>query len=159
MSDQPGVAPLRPRRSPHRPAAPQVRRLVLEPGAGGVVARCREFARTALADWEWLTPGPKESRADRQAAVDDVLLVVSELVTNACLHAGGPRELRLVGGGDDEIRVEVADGTEERPEASRPHRSGRPGGHGIFIVQRLSAAWGVAPDRDGKTVWAVVRRR
>lgn len=37
-----------------------------------------------------------------------------------------------------------------------PHRPGRPGGHGMFIVQRLCLDWGVVrhPDGTGKTVWA-----
>ena len=68
-----------------------VRRLALS-GESGIVPRARDFTRQALRDWGWL-PG---ATADRRAAAEDVLLVVSELVTNACLHAGGPEELRLL---------------------------------------------------------------
>uniref|UniRef100_UPI001E42CDAC ATP-binding protein n=1 Tax=Streptomyces clavuligerus TaxID=1901 RepID=UPI001E42CDAC len=59
----------------------QTRRLGLS-GGRGVVARCRDFTARALADWGW-AQGGRES-------TDDVLLIVSELVTNACLHADSP---------------------------------------------------------------------
>src|SRR5438445_13562899 len=68
----------------------QIRRLRLA-GTRGAVARARDFAREALHDWGWLPA----ATADQRAAAEDVLLVVSELVTNACLHAEGPEELRL----------------------------------------------------------------
>lgn len=119
--------------------------------ATGIVPTARDFARQALHDWGWL---PAES-ADRQAAAEDVLLVVSELVTNACLHAGGPEELRIACT-PKVLRVEVADGGAGQPAPRTPHRAGRPGGHGMFIVQRLCMDWGVTrvPERSGKTVWA-----
>ncbi|MFJ2812503.1 ATP-binding protein [Streptomyces sp. NPDC087294] len=128
----------------------QVRRLSLE-GQSGVVPLARDFARQALYAWGWL---PAAS-ADRRAAAEDVLLVVSELVTNACLHAEGPDELRI-GCGNKVIRVEVSDRGAGQPAPRTPHRSGRPGGHGMFIVQRLCLDWGVArtPGATGKTVWA-----
>src|SRR5215218_1706467 len=59
--------------------------------ASGVVPLARDFTRQALYDWGWLPA----STADRRAAAEDVLLVVSELVTNACLHAEGPEQLRV----------------------------------------------------------------
>jgi anti-sigma regulatory factor (Ser/Thr protein kinase) len=127
-----------------------VRRLALS-GESGIVPRARDFTRQALRDWGWLPA----STADRRAAAEDVLLVVSELVTNACLHAGGPEELRLWCG-SKALRMEVVDGGSGDPAPRTPHRSGRPGGHGMFIVQRLCLDWGVIRDGDrpGKTVWA-----
>jgi hypothetical protein len=133
------------------PPLGQARRLLLAE-ASGVVPRARDFTRQALRDWGWL---PAET-ADRRAAAEDVLLVVSELVTNACLHAGGPDELRLRCRANV-IRLEVSDGGLGHPAPRTPHRPGRPGGHGMFIVQRLCLDWGVVPDsaeRPGKTVWA-----
>ncbi|MDT0437880.1 MULTISPECIES: ATP-binding protein [Streptomyces] len=128
----------------------QVRRLSFE-GQSGVVPLARDFARQALYAWGWL---PADS-ADRRAAAEDVLLVVSELVTNACLHAEGPDELRI-GCDKKVIRVEVADRGAGQPAPRTPHRSGRPGGHGMFIVQRLCLDWGVVRTTGGagKTVWA-----
>ncbi|MFC8784535.1 ATP-binding protein [Streptomyces nigra] len=117
----------------------------------GVVPLARDFARQALYAWGWL---PAAS-ADKRAAAEDVLLVVSELVTNACLHAEGPDRL-LIAWDNKVIRVEVADKGTGQPAPRTPHRAGRPGGHGMFIVQRLCLDWGVqrAPGQAGKTVWA-----
>jgi Histidine kinase-like ATPase domain len=133
-------------------AAAEVRRVQLA-DASGVVACARDFTRQALYDWGWL-PG---TSAAARAGAEDVLLVVSELVTNACLHAGGAEELRLRFA-DGVLRMEVADRGTGRPEPRIPHRGSRPGGHGIFIVQRLCAKWGTEPDEDGpgKTVWAEI---
>ncbi|MGW6207248.1 ATP-binding protein [Streptomyces sp. NPDC055089] len=119
--------------------------------AAGIVPTARDFARQALHDWGWLPA----STADRRAAAEDVLLVVSELVTNACLHADGPDELRIART-PKALRVEVADGGAGQPAPRTPHRAGRPGGHGMFIVQRLCLDWGVVrvPGESGKTVWA-----
>ncbi|MBL1066227.1 ATP-binding protein [Streptomyces sp. 7-21] len=134
------------------PAAPprQVRRLMLT-GVPGSVSRAREFTRRALHDWGWLPAETPEGRA----AAEDALLVVSELVTNACLHAGGPEELRIAHAAKL-LRVEVADRGEGGPELQTSRRAGRPGGHGMFIVQRLCLDWGTIRDADSgqKTVWA-----
>ncbi|WP_326597046.1 ATP-binding protein [Streptomyces sp. NBC_01803] len=120
-------------------------------GTPGVVSRAREFAREALRDWGWL---PSASEMQR-AAAEDVLLVVSELVTNACLHADGPEEIR-VGRSGKLLRVEVVDSGEGAPALATTRRAGSPGGHGMFIVQRLCLDWGVTenPEIPGKTVWA-----
>ncbi|MET7763699.1 ATP-binding protein [Streptomyces sp. NPDC005336] len=128
----------------------QVRRLHLI-GASGVVPRARDFTREALRDWGWLPA----ATADQRAAAEDVLLVVSELVTNACLHAEGPEELR-VSCSAKVLRLEVVDLGAGTPAPRTPHRAGRPGGHGMFIVQRLCLDWGVVRNVEGsgKTVWA-----
>jgi hypothetical protein len=128
----------------------QIRRLGLE-GESGVVPLARDFTRQALYAWGWLPAAGAEQRA----AAEDVLLVVSELVTNACLHAEGPDELVLACD-NKVIRVEVSDRGTGQPAPRTPHRAGRPGGHGMFIVQRLCLDWGVvrASGRPGKTVWA-----
>ncbi|WNI15805.1 ATP-binding protein [Actinacidiphila sp. ITFR-21] len=128
----------------------QEKRLALS-GESGIVPRARDFTRQALNEWGWLPA----ATADRRAAAEDVLLVVSELVTNACLHAGGPEELRLRHSAKA-LRIEVVDGGPGDPAPRTPHRAGRPGGHGMFIVQRLCLDWGVTRQdgRPGKTVWA-----
>lgn len=128
----------------------RVRTLALS-GASGVVPLARDFTRQALYDWGWF-PAATD---DRRAAAEDVLLVVSELVTNACLHAEGPEELR-VSTTAKVLRLEVTDRGAGQPEPRTPHRAGRPGGHGMFIVQRLCLDWGVVrvPGAIGKTVWA-----
>ncbi|WP_328555154.1 ATP-binding protein [Streptomyces sp. NBC_00358] len=147
-----GAAPVggSPADAPPVPVGRQARRLNLD-GESGVVPLARDFARQALYAWGWL-PAPS---ADRRAAAEDVLLVVSELVTNACLHAEGPDELRI--SCDNKVlRIEVSDRGAGQPAPRTPHRAGRPGGHGMFIVQRLCLDWGVVrtPGVAGKTVWA-----
>ncbi|MEU3048472.1 MULTISPECIES: ATP-binding protein [unclassified Streptomyces] len=154
---QPGELGPEPRGTGAAPAVPApaaaggaLRRLTLR-HASGIVPLARDFTRQALHDWGWLPAGS----ADRRAAAEDVLLVVSELVTNACLHAEGPEELRI--GCDGKVlRLEVVDQGAGQPAPRRPHRAGRPGGHGMFIVQRLCLDWGVTrtPGSAGKTVWA-----
>ncbi|MEU6810805.1 ATP-binding protein [Streptomyces sp. NPDC046831] len=128
----------------------QVRRLSFV-GESGVVPLARDFTRQALYAWGWL---PAAS-GDQRAAAEDVLLVVSELVTNACLHAEGPDQLEITCD-NKVIRVEVSDRGAGQPAPRTPHRAGRPGGHGMFIVERLCLDWGVvrAPGVVGKKVWA-----
>ena len=131
----------------------QIRRLALF-GTKGVVGRCRDFARDGLRDWGWL---PATGDPDRQASADDVLLVVSELVTNACLHAGGPTSLQLRGSAGL-IRVEVHDSSPNRPRPRTPQDLARPGGHGLYVIDRLARHWGVTVHENGtgKFVWAEV---
>ncbi|MBV6696744.1 ATP-binding protein [Kitasatospora aureofaciens] len=133
------------------PSPEQTRRLALG-DAAGPVQRSREFSRAALLSWSWLPAADDE----QQAVTEDILLMVSELVTNACLHApGGPRELRLSWNGT-RLRVEVADESPVPPRL-RPYADpGRPGGHGLRVVDRLARAWGSVPEGDGKLVWLEV---
>jgi hypothetical protein len=138
------------------PAAPaagrRFRRLSFD-GESGVVPLARDFTLQSLFEWGWLPA----ATADQRAGDEDVLLVVSELVTNACLHAGGPAEL-WIGCDNKVLRIEVSDRGAGSPAPRTPHRAGRPGGHGMFIVQRLCLDWGVVrtPGTAGKTVWAEV---
>ncbi|MGA5820346.1 ATP-binding protein [Kitasatospora sp. NPDC094028] len=114
--------------------------------------RGREFSQEALRRWHWLPAVD----AEQQAVAEDVLLMVSELVTNACLHApGGPRELRLDWNGR-RLRVEVLDDSPVPPELRRHADPGFPGGHGLRVVDRLARAWGSVPEGGGKRVWLEV---
>ncbi|MFF9912653.1 ATP-binding protein [Streptomyces sp. NPDC013457] len=130
----------------------QVRRLVLF-GTKGVVMRCRDFTAEALGDWGWI---PAEDDEGRERA-EDVLLLVSEVVTNACLHADGPEELVLHRRGDH-LRVEVSDGNPEHPRRRQPRAPSLPGGHGLMVLDRLAGAWGSESRAHGKVVWLEVTR-
>ncbi|MGW8064568.1 ATP-binding protein [Streptomyces ziwulingensis] len=154
-------SPVSPSASPSQPvSAPegdvaegggrQIRTLSFD-DQSGVVPLARDFTRQALYAWGWLP----SATADQRAAAEDVLLVVSELVTNACLHAEGPDELSITCE-KKVIRLEVSDRGTGQPAPRNPHRAGRPGGHGMFIVQRLCLDWGVVrtPGVAGKRVWA-----
>ncbi|MER8187911.1 ATP-binding protein [Kitasatospora sp. NPDC094015] len=127
------------------PAAGQ-RRILRLAGLPRQVVLGRDFARTALTDWGW--PGDE--------AVADLLLVVSELVANARLHAGGALQLGLHLS-PSRLRIEVTDPAAAPPVLGLPHLPGLPGGHGLHIVRRLVDTWGVTPHEQGKTVWAEIR--
>jgi len=128
----------------------RVRRLAL-PGARGAVSRARMFAADALLDWQWLPSGGTL----RREAAEDVLLLVSELVTNACLHTSGPTELTL-SCTPERMRIEVGDRSGALPGPQPGRHPGRPGGHGLLLVDRLASRWGVERRQDGKTVWVEV---
>jgi anti-sigma regulatory factor (Ser/Thr protein kinase) len=76
-------------------------------------------------------------------------LLVSEVVTNAVLHAQSAVEIS-VGAANGRIRVEVADTSPVTPER-RP--SGATGGYGLYLLDTMAAAWGVEQHGHGKTVW------
>lgn len=86
---------------------------------------------------------------------DAVLLVVSELITNAIRHGAGEVELR-VGVDDETVRVEVLDGGHAKVRA--PRRVPSPealGGRGLVLVREMSRRWGSGFDPAGRTmVWA-----
>ncbi len=82
--------------------------------------------------------------------VPDAELVVSELVTNALLHAVPPVELRVSVNGV--VRIEVADGSRRAPVRALA-RADAMTGRGLSLVAALAADWGVEPRPDGKVVW------
>jgi anti-sigma regulatory factor (Ser/Thr protein kinase) len=83
---------------------------------------------------------------------DDARLVVSELVTNAVVHAGTTIELLMLIR-DGVLRIEVTDCGADRPHVwTDDDTSGR----GLPIVQALGRAWGVLDLGSAKTVWCEV---
>jgi anti-sigma regulatory factor (Ser/Thr protein kinase) len=84
-----------------------------------------------------------------------VVLVISELVTNAVQHGGPPVRCRVTVA-DDQVHVEVRDHGALLPRESEvPPTSMR--GRGLTIVGRVASRWGVVEHPDGgKTVWADV---
>lgn len=87
----------------------------------------------------------------------DVALVVSELVTNAVLHAQGPIEFEVTVD-DDIIEVRVSDHTAELPKITFANGD-QIGGAGLRIVDRLARYWGVEQRVDGKVVWCQLTLR
>ena len=94
------------------------------------------------------------------AVTDDVLLVVSELVTNAVRHGGAGIELALTVL-PDRVRVAVSDSGATLPVVAPGQPAvDRPTGRGLLIVAATARDWGVdrGGTRPGKTVWAEVVR-
>ena len=83
-------------------------------------------------------------------------LAVSELVSNAVLHAGTDLAVTLgLDGGH--LVVRVHDEGAKLPEVGVRRPSGA-GGHGLDIVARLAESWGIDLDPEGgKSVWCVLR--
>ena len=87
-----------------------------------------------------------------ETIVDDLLLLVSELVTNAVVHAGSPAVVRL-DADVERIKVAVADRDgEAAPRIAKPDPLSS-SGRGVLLVDRLAARWGVEPQCQGKVVW------
>lgn len=126
------------------PSGRQRRRLTLT-GVPGAVAKGRDFTRQALREWGW----------DRTETSEDTLLLVSELLTNASLHADGCHELVLTAD-ETALHIEVHDGTTTPPVRHSAPRRGIPGGRGLYIVERLSDRWGTHTYETGKAVWAEI---
>lgn len=80
-----------------------------------------------------------------------VTLVVSELVTNALLHAGGAGGVRVLAD-DGSLRIEVDDDAPADPARRTPGPSDV-SGRGLQIVGRICERWGVEHHGSAKTVW------
>jgi anti-sigma regulatory factor (Ser/Thr protein kinase) len=86
----------------------------------------------------------------------DVMLVATELVTNAYDHGDGPRWVRMSHTPKPcQVLIEVEDSCPAHPAVVRPEDT-EPHGRGMLIVDKLAEAWGVRehPADGGKTVWA-----
>ena len=91
-----------------------------------------------------------------RAVRDDVLLLMTELVTNAVLHADAwpDHTVRLeVRQRRGAVRVSVSDeGPGFAPEAPRP-RPDETGGWGLVLVDRIADRWAVTRTATGTCVW------
>jgi anti-sigma regulatory factor (Ser/Thr protein kinase) len=86
---------------------------------------------------------------------DMVLLVVSELVTNALVHTQGPVRLDLTLAGD-RLRVAVSDSSPRAPAKPVLVDWESTGGRGLLLVEAMSTTWGSVPVSGGKQVWSEV---
>lgn len=107
---------------------------------------------------------PREARRIVREDVDlgdpkllpSVELLVSELVTNAVVHASSaPRVEVHVSTASVRVAVHDDDATMPRPRTPDP---AKPGGRGLHILDRLASRWGAEPRADGKVVWFEIDR-
>ena len=109
------------------------------------VAHARTFLAAALTAW------------DAGDLLEEAELVLSELVTNALVHTDSAAGVTLrFEPARRRLTVAVRDASTRHP---RERHAGEDalGGRGLAIVEALSAAWGVAAEGAGKTVWAELR--
>ncbi|GAA3265343.1 ATP-binding protein [Dactylosporangium vinaceum] len=138
--------------------------VVAAPETSGSSAASRGWL-TAYLDLPVTLHAPAHARRAVRAVLDgwslndqnwlrEVLLIVSELATNALRHGSGDIavELHLR---DDVLTIGAYDGS---PEVPRPRTPDDTGGWGLAIVESLALAWGVDTHGDGKRVWAQMRR-
>ena len=127
-------------------------------------AAARRFVRDTLRSWELSgdhgDPGGRDERAERDELVDDAVLLTSELVTNAVLHAGTPVRVtcRLLGDlSDGAVEIAVLDRRPAQLRPDLPHNAAeaaeRTSGRGLQLPSELASAWGVTYARAAKAVW------
>ncbi|MEU5165238.1 MULTISPECIES: SpoIIE family protein phosphatase [Streptomyces] len=112
---------------------------------GRSVATARAFVRDTLQGWGYTD------------VVDDAVVLTSELVTNAVVHAGTAADVLCLRT-EDGVRVEVAD---QYPEREVPLQSSgldfgspdREGGRGLLLCAALASRWGVEYTPTRKHVW------
>ena len=116
------------------------------PGKPSAVASARAFVTRVLATTEGLPP------VDSDAAT----LLTSELVTNAIQHTASGADdgtvTIVVIDVPDGVLVEVIDdGSADMPVVKSDLLA--TDGHGLYLVQQLTAQWGYLRDPAGTTVW------
>jgi anti-sigma regulatory factor (Ser/Thr protein kinase) len=90
--------------------------------------------------------------------IESVCLLVSELVTNAVLHAGTTCELAVLGPDEvvgDVVRIEVTDGDSMMP-MDKHYEVDAASGRGLQLVEALSERYGTSIIDAGKRVWCEV---
>ncbi|NED91514.1 ATP-binding protein [Streptomyces sp. SID11233] len=138
MTDQ-GTAPEFPADEVHsEPAPPPQRAAEARAAAAAFVAR--------------LSPAPSAR------AVQNLVLLVSELVTNAIRYAGGVTALSF-GADHGVLRVRVVDPSPTHPQCRVPDLTGQAGGFGWPMVLRLASSVTVhRHGTQGKTILATLAR-
>jgi anti-sigma regulatory factor (Ser/Thr protein kinase) len=116
-----------------------------------------------------LFPAPRGAREARRALAEYCqregvsneltevgVLAMSELVTNALIHAGSPA-LVLAEYDGANLTLAVADGSDAMPRVLPPDDE-REHGRGVAIVEELGATWGIRRTHLGKVVWVNLAR-
>ncbi|MDX3510405.1 ATP-binding protein [Streptomyces caniscabiei] len=117
------------------------------------VGRARRWARARLSG---------SGIGDDEPLAETLILLVSELVTNAVVHTGCPAVLRLQlsgrrDGAIGKVRLEVADGSACPPDP-RCADGDETGGRGLALVDVLADRWGWAHEGVGKRIWCELDR-
>jgi two-component sensor histidine kinase len=115
-------------------------RLIMPP-ASGALAELRRWARS------WMEQHPTQG-----VDPDNVVLSMTELVTNSIKHGAGPVHVELTGDTDNLLLI-VSDCSEKMPRRQDLTTEAETG-RGILILESLATRWGVQPEpTGGKSVW------
>jgi anti-sigma regulatory factor (Ser/Thr protein kinase) len=106
------------------------------------VHRAQEFVAQAVGD----------ARLDTEA----VRVVTCELVTNAVVHGQTDVTVSVGTTRDHRVRLEVTDRNRQCDLHARRPSPEATSGRGLFFVEELADSWGVEPNCNGKTVWAIL---
>ncbi|WP_328299388.1 ATP-binding protein [Streptomyces sp. NBC_00435] len=124
----------------------QVLQVQLEVGPDPAeVGRARRWARSRLAGC---------GIGDDEPLAETLILLISELVTNAVVHTGCPAVLRMLFG-EPGVRVEVADASDRAP-SPRQAAGDDTGGRGLELVDGLADRWGWQREGAGKRIWCEI---
>ncbi|MFE0701966.1 ATP-binding protein [Streptomyces sp. NPDC058872] len=127
----------------------QVLQVQLEVGPDPAeVGRARRWARSRLAG---------SGIEDDESLIETLVLLISELVTNAVVHTGCPAVLRMLFAAEGGVRVEVADAS-DRPPRPRHAAGSDTNGRGLELVDGLADRWGWQVEGVGKSIWCEVDR-
>lgn len=111
---------------------------------GRSVATARAFVRDTLQGWGF------------SEVVDDAVVLTSELVTNAVVHAGTAADVQCLRF-DSAVRIEVSDRYPERElplhDAKKQIHPDHEGGRGLLLCSALASRWGVEYTAANKHVW------
>jgi anti-sigma regulatory factor (Ser/Thr protein kinase) len=121
------------------------------PPAADQVPEARHWLQKRLLRWELETLLP------------DASLLVTELATNAVVHAQSAFHV-VATVAEGVLEIGVSDHDSRRPVLRRQHRDQEPvsgrdrlypaeGGRGIALIDEIADEWGVASLVDGKQVW------
>ncbi|TNH28645.1 ATP-binding protein [Micromonospora orduensis] len=92
-----------------------------------------------------------------ETVVDRAMVVTSELISNAVLHARTDIDITVTAM-EKALRISVRDRAADAPHAAAPTAASQvsEGGRGLPIIAALTTRWGFFAFGDGKTVWAVI---
>ncbi|MER5494264.1 ATP-binding protein [Streptomyces sp. NPDC002490] len=103
------------------------------------VAQMRRIGRMSLHQW------------GLRQVVDDALLIISELVTNAIENGEGTAVGFSISYSGTTVRIEVADGSHDRPCVRSQSGTYEERGRGLVLVESIASSWGAS--EDGTRTW------
>jgi anti-sigma regulatory factor (Ser/Thr protein kinase) len=107
-------------------------------------SQSRRFVKETLARW------------DLEVLTDTAVLLISELVTNAIVHAQTDIAVTVEREGFASVAISVQDGSSVQPRLTA-HAADSTTGRGLEILDELAASWSVVAHEAGKTVRFTLR--